>query len=165
MPKNQIACRPGHRASEHLYVLKSIIAYYQDRKKCLIFSGYDFQKFFDFENIFDCFFELHNSMIRGELYQLLYQMNRNVNITVKIQVWMTESRDLGPVISPIMGTDWLKYHGTTVVNNPSVGANGCHAQSSLPNFQLIKACAYFRALPINTEHFMIVFIFFNIYNT
>ena len=39
MPKNQIACVPGHRPSEHLFVVKSMIAYYHDKKKPMIFTS------------------------------------------------------------------------------------------------------------------------------
>ena len=33
MSKYQIACKPGHRPSEHLYALKSVFAEYQKNKK------------------------------------------------------------------------------------------------------------------------------------
>ena len=54
MTKFQIACRPGHRPSEHLFVLKSVIAYYKDKKKGLLISTFDLKKFFDSEDIFNC---------------------------------------------------------------------------------------------------------------
>ena len=43
MSKYQIACKPGHRASEHLFVVKSVLSYYKEKKKGMIASGYDFK--------------------------------------------------------------------------------------------------------------------------
>ena len=31
LPRHQIACRPGHRPSEHIFVLKSVISFYQSQ--------------------------------------------------------------------------------------------------------------------------------------
>ena len=51
MPKFQIACRPGHRASEHLFTIKSAIAFFASKKKVLIASSFDLEKFFDSEDL------------------------------------------------------------------------------------------------------------------
>ena len=99
MPKFQIACRPGHRASEHLFVMKSVIALYERKRKGIIICSYDFHKFFDSENIFDCFFELHKSKIRGKLYRLLFQMNKKIKIKVKTPVGETEEKEAGPTLA------------------------------------------------------------------
>ena len=44
MSKYQIACKPGHRPSEHLYVMKSVMAKYHEQKKCLLLSSWDIKK-------------------------------------------------------------------------------------------------------------------------
>ena len=54
MPKYQIASVPGHRAVEHLYVLKSVFAYYKEQNKSLVLTSYDIKTFFDSEEILDC---------------------------------------------------------------------------------------------------------------
>ena len=83
MSQFQIACIPGHRASEHLYVIKSVVAYYNSKGKNLIFTSYDLAVFFDSEDIFDCLDEAYPSEIRGKVYRLLYKMNENIRIKVK----------------------------------------------------------------------------------
>ena len=55
MTKFQIACKPGHRPSEHLFVHCSVISHYQKEHKVILASSYDLKKLFDFE-------ELTNSM-------------------------------------------------------------------------------------------------------
>ena len=77
MTKFQIAGKPGHRASEHLYVIKSVIAYYKEKKKGLLISTFDLHKFFDSEDIFDCLNELYKSKVHGKLYRLIFAMNKN----------------------------------------------------------------------------------------
>ena len=41
MSKYQIACRPGHRSSEHIFAVKHAISYYKEQKKPLILSSFD----------------------------------------------------------------------------------------------------------------------------
>ena len=52
MSNFQIACKPGHRASEHLFVNKSVFAHFQTKQKGLINSSFDLKKMFDMENMF-----------------------------------------------------------------------------------------------------------------
>ena len=72
LTKYQIATKPGHRAQEHLFVLKSIIALYIMLDKAIITSMWDLSKFFDRESLHDCLNELYKSNVRGKLYRLLY---------------------------------------------------------------------------------------------
>ena len=58
MTKFQIACKPGHRASEHLYVLKSVFQHFKHKNKEILATSYDYKKFFDMENNIDCMNEL-----------------------------------------------------------------------------------------------------------
>ena len=45
MSKYQIACKPGHRPSEHLFVIKSVISLYQQQGQGLLISSFDLRKF------------------------------------------------------------------------------------------------------------------------
>ena len=99
MSKYQIACRPGHRPSEHLFVVKSVINHYKSKKKGLIATSFDLKKFFDFENLEDVMNSLYRLNVKGKVYRLLFKMNENVNIKVKTPVGLTESEETGPIVS------------------------------------------------------------------
>ena len=96
LSKFQIACKPGHRPSEHLYVFKSVFAKYQQDKKGLLIKSYDLKKFFDMEDIFDILNQIYASNVKGKVYRLIYQMNKNIRIKVKTPVGITQSADTGP---------------------------------------------------------------------
>ena len=98
MSKFQIACKPGHRASEHLYTIKSVMAYFSTKKKGLIMSSFDLEKFFDSEELYDCLGELYARDVKGKLYRLLYQMNKNIRIKVKTPVGVTDPKDTGTAV-------------------------------------------------------------------
>ena len=66
MSKFQIACRPGHRPSEHLFVVKSVINYYRNIKKGIIATSFDLKKFFDIENLEDCMNSLYQLNAKGK---------------------------------------------------------------------------------------------------
>ena len=53
LTKYQIATKPGHRAQEHLFLLKSIIALYIMLDKAIITSMWDLSKFLDCESLQD----------------------------------------------------------------------------------------------------------------
>ena len=67
MTKFQLACKPGHRPSEHLYVVKSVIAHYTKQKKGILVSGYDIRTFFDSEDIYNVFGEVYLSQVKGKV--------------------------------------------------------------------------------------------------
>ena len=81
LSKFQIACRPGHRPSEHLFVIKSVLGKFQKDGKGILATSYDLEKFFDFEDIFDILSEVYESGVSGKVYRLIYQMNKNMRIT------------------------------------------------------------------------------------
>jgi len=68
--KFQIGALPGHRAQEHLFVLKSTINLFSYLKKSLIFQCWDISKYFDKENLKDAMDALYQSGIVGKLYRL-----------------------------------------------------------------------------------------------
>ena len=94
----QIACRPGHRATEHLFVIKSIIAKYEEEKKGLLLSNWDIQKMFDKEDIYFCLSQISSSptSVKGKVYRLLFNMNKEATVKVKTPVGMTPSAQIDP---------------------------------------------------------------------
>ena len=99
MSKFQIATKPGHRATEHVFVLLSIMASYEKNGKALIISMFDLSKYFDSESLIDCCAEIYRNKTKGKLYRLLFLLNKNVKIRVKTPVGVTKSHDTGPTVS------------------------------------------------------------------
>ena len=95
MSKFQIGTKPGHRAQEHIFVLKSVISLFLKYDKTIILSMWDVSKFFDREALSDCMNEVYRNEVRGKLYRLLYEMNKNTRISVQTPVGLTEERDTG----------------------------------------------------------------------
>ena len=95
----QIAFRPGHCPSEHIFVVKSILASFKEQKKGLIASGYDLRKFFDFEELSDCMDSLYKRGIKGKLYKLIFEMNKTFNIKVKTLVGTSREEKTDPIVA------------------------------------------------------------------
>jgi hypothetical protein len=95
MTKYQIGTKPGHRAQEHLFVLKSVIALHLQYDKAVILSMWDVSKFFDRESLSDCMNELYKSNVKGKLYRLLFEMNSNTKISIQTPVGITDESDTG----------------------------------------------------------------------
>ena len=95
LTKFQLACKPGHRTQEHLFVIKSVFALYESCNIALILTMWDLSKFFDRESLTDCMNELYKRGIKGKLYRLLYMMNKNTRISVQTPVGPTEEEDTG----------------------------------------------------------------------
>ena len=51
---------------------------------------------FDMENLFDILNQVYGCNVKGKVYRLIYQMNKNIRIKVKTPVGLTESADTGP---------------------------------------------------------------------
>ena len=45
----QIGAKKGHRASEHIYLIKSVMQMYEMQKKPMLICYYDYATFFDSE--------------------------------------------------------------------------------------------------------------------
>ena len=95
MSKYQIGAKPGHRAQEHLFIIKSVISLYVKYDKSIILSAWDISKFFDKECLSDVMGEIYKNNVRGKLYRLLYLMNRNTRISVQTPVGMSGEMDTG----------------------------------------------------------------------
>ena len=95
MSKFQLGTKPGHRAQEHLFEMRSVIELYILCGKALILQLYDISNFFDREMLMDCMDALYNNGIKGKLYRLFYEMNRNTRIKVRTAVGTSSSEETG----------------------------------------------------------------------
>ena len=95
MSKYQIGTKVGHRAQEHLFVVKSVIGLYEMLGKAIILQLWDISKYFDRESLSDGLNELYKNQVRGKLYKLLYEMNKDTRIKVRTAVGDPEERDTG----------------------------------------------------------------------
>ena len=93
--KFQIGGLPGHQAAEHLFTLKSIISLFLSQGKPLILTCFDLKKYFDSEVLIDAMDNLYKSDIKGKLYRLIYELNRNNLIQIKTPVGITSSFKTG----------------------------------------------------------------------
>ena len=87
--KFQIRAMQGHRAQEHLFTLKTVIGYYNKKGKGLILSLYDISKYFDRENLRDCMGELFKTNVREKLYRLIFNLNKDTEVSVRTPVGHT----------------------------------------------------------------------------
>ena len=99
MSKYQIATKPGHRSSEHLFVMFSLMSLYEAEGKAYIINMFDLSKYFDRENIYDCCNELYRSQVKGKVYRLLYTLNKNSRIRVRTPVGESTSVEVGPCLT------------------------------------------------------------------
>ena len=61
----------------------------------IVLSMWDVSKFFNRESLADCIYELYKNEVRGKLYHLLFNMNKNTKIRVQTPVGLTEECDTG----------------------------------------------------------------------
>ena len=99
MTKFQIATKPGHRSSEHLFVIFSMIALCEASKDAILISMYDISKYFDSESVFDCCAEVYKSQIKGKLYRLLFNLNKRSKIRIKTSVGESRSAETDPIVT------------------------------------------------------------------
>ena len=88
--KFQIRGIPDHQPSEHLFTLKSVISLYQSKNKELILTCYDLKKYFDSEVLVDAMQNLYECDIKGKVYRIIYELNKDNNIEIKTAVGMTD---------------------------------------------------------------------------
>ena len=93
--KFQIGALAGHRPQEHLFTIKSVISFYRSMGKGLILCLYDISKYFDKENLKDCMGELYTKGVKGKLYRIIYQLNKETEVRVKTSVGVSESTEVG----------------------------------------------------------------------
>ena len=93
--KFQIGAIQGHRPQEHLFTLKSMMAYHELLNKPLIVQLYDLEKYFDKELLRDAMSSLHAADVRGKLYRLWYLMTCDNQIRVLSSAGMTDMEPTG----------------------------------------------------------------------
>ena len=98
MTKYQIGGKPGHRPSEHLFVVKSVIAHFKMMDRPLLLQVYDLCKFFDKENLRDAMGALHKAGVDQKFYRLWFLLNCKTKIQVRTSVGLTEMADVGEVL-------------------------------------------------------------------
>ena len=79
-------------------MIKRVISLCHKDAGGLLISSYDLCKFYDSEHIFDVMGELYSSKLKGKLYRLIYQMNKNIEIRVKMPDCLMEPEDTGPTV-------------------------------------------------------------------
>ena len=95
----QIGAVPGHRAQEHLFSIKSIIAMVEMTNDTIGLQLFDCSKMFDREVLVDCMDELYKSNIKGKLYKLIFEMNRDVRIRVRTPVGVSNVEEVGKTVA------------------------------------------------------------------
>ena len=65
----------------------------------MIINYYDVCKMFDKEDIFFCLEKIYDCNVKGKLYRLLYQMNKELKVKVKTPVGLTPSAKSDPSLA------------------------------------------------------------------
>ena len=95
----QIGAVPGHRAQEHLFSIKSFLALVEKRNEAVGLQLVDISKMFDREALVDVLDELYKSNVREKLYNLIYEMNRDVRIKVRTPVGDSDVETVGETVT------------------------------------------------------------------
>ena len=78
-----------------MFTLKSIIALYLKFDLHVLVKLYDIAKFFVRESLRDGMNAIYNCGIRGKLYRLIFNMNKDTIIRVKTAVGETDEKETG----------------------------------------------------------------------
>ena len=73
MTKFQIGTKPGHRAQEHLFTLKSTMALYSFLGITLIAQAWDISKYFDQQVLVDAMSSINDAKVNENCYILTYK--------------------------------------------------------------------------------------------
>ena len=80
----QIGGQPGHRAAEHLFSMKSVMALFEVTNKPLIIQVYDLSKYFDKEVLYDVMDVLYQAGIKGWEYRTYFKLSERTQIRVRM---------------------------------------------------------------------------------
>ena len=97
--KFQIGGMPGHRPSEHLFCIKSIMALFEQMDIPLIMQFFDISKYFDSEVLRDAMASLYEAGICGKLYRLLFELNKETEVMIKTGVGLTKAGHVGESVA------------------------------------------------------------------
>ena len=91
---------PGHRASEHLFSMLSVIALYLDRGDPFLAQLWDLVQFFDKEVLKLVMDSLYSSAkIKGKEYRNIFEMSRRNRIRVRTGAGYSEYADAGELLA------------------------------------------------------------------
>ena len=99
MSKYQIGAIPGHKSEEHLFTLKSFVALAENNGVAVAINLLDLVKYFDKEYLIDAMNELHKAKVKGKVYKLVYELNKDTRITVRTAVGDSDKREVEDTIS------------------------------------------------------------------
>ena len=88
----QIGAVPGHRAQEHL-------SKKEKENEALAIQLFDLVKYFDSESLIDNLNEMYRAEVKGKLYRLTYEMNKDYRITVWTPVGDSEKKETGETLT------------------------------------------------------------------
>ena len=94
----QIGGQPGHRAEEHVFVLKSLIARQRAQGKALIIQPSDIRKYFDKEMIEDVFLTSLKRGANPKSIRIWYKLNEGTRIQVKTGVGTSQYTEVGAIV-------------------------------------------------------------------
>ena len=97
--KFQIGGMPGHRPSEHLFCIKSMMALYEHLNIPLIMQTFDISKYFDSEVLRDAMAALYSAGVIGKLYRLWHELNKETEIKVRTGAGMSKSAIVGETVA------------------------------------------------------------------
>ena len=95
----QIGGMPGHRPSEHLFCIKSMMALYQQLDIPLIIQTFDISKYFDSEVLRNALGALYDAGVSGKLYRLWFELNKETEIKVKTGAGMSRTTIVGETVA------------------------------------------------------------------
>ena len=71
------------------------MAKYLEEKKSILVASFDISKMFDKVDAHFCLEKAYSSNVRGKIYRMLYQMNKNIKVKVKTPVGVTPLKSTG----------------------------------------------------------------------
>ena len=90
---------PSHRSQEHLFTVKSVLSLYSQLNLPVFLKLFDLSKYFDKEILKDAMDTLFEYGVRGKLYRLWYELNRDAQIKVKTGAGMTDTQVTGEIVA------------------------------------------------------------------
>ena len=97
--KFQIGGMPGHRPAEHLFCIKSMMSLYEKLDIPLIIQTFDISKYFDSEVLKDAMASLYEAGVKGKLYRLWFELNKETEIRVRTGVGTTQKAVVGETVA------------------------------------------------------------------